>query len=188
MSVVNIKVSGNLEQSKYVTLRLIGLLQAAGFACNAGMTEFDVIVSSEKARAQAEPVNSLDSQILAALHEQNEHLRAIAAHTRPVDMAVAVTAPKVGERLPPEQVTPTSNLARLRKLAHMVRQDGRYLRHDTMTLACELGHAKCYRGLMENIASLGWGMVIACKGGENSAHLFELAGQLLRATGGAYRA
>lgn len=185
MSIVSIKVDGNGSKgnARYMTAHLVGLLNAAGFSCNAGDTAIDVIVTGKASRAGAEPVNQLDAQILAELKAIRK-----AVEPKPIGIVMSVGKTTVAEWALPEQINKCSNLALLRKLAHMVRQDGDRLRADTMQLAHGLGYSGLYRNLPENVANLASALVVACKDGKNTAHLYDLAGQFLGATGGAYRA
>lgn len=179
MSVVNINVSGDNQEARYLTLRLTGLLQAAGFPCNAGRTGIDVIVTSEKSRASVEPVNSLDAQILA-------ELQAIRKAVTPIDTVVAVTMARQ-DHTPAHG--PDTTLGKIRKLAHMVRQDGPTLRHDTTTLARELEAETAMEKhwMQSRLQGLVQALIEGCRQGQNTASLFDVATMVLGATGGAYR-
>lgn len=205
MSVVSIKIdgNGNIGSARYLTLRLIGLLQAAGFPCNAGLEQIDVIVSSEKSRTCAEPVNSLDvmaqglvnlaahfnglevgaRNILAGIEALTEEAKAIRKAVTPVDTVVAVEVAAFKE--------PCGNslVGRLRKLAHKVRNSGADLDTSTYALACSLAEADKYKGgaLPPTIQVLAQSMATECGSGRVTAELYDLAGQFLGATGGAYR-
>jgi len=138
-------------------------------------------INREQARAQAEPVNSLDAAILEELKAIR---KAVEGPTLSVVMEPVTLAPE-----PRPEADPSTLVGGLRLLAHRVRSEGCNLRPATIDLAATLGYSDRYRrGEMEPaIQVLAQKMVGICGHRHNTPELFDVAGQFLGATGGAYR-
>lgn len=208
--IVNVTLAG---PGSFALTRVIQqALLEAGYSVNAGHTALDVIVPTrgchpieidKPAGELALEVKVDASDAIAALDAVEIAMAVLNAphsSSAAIDKANAVLLAAMTPVLTLDttcnddavkfvEPAATSLLGRLRRLANRIRLDPHDLSRETYQLAYDLGHADQYRGgaLPPTTQVLAQKMATLCGSGKNSPELYDIAGQFLGATGGAYR-